>query len=449
MQRRGAWTAVWAPISLALSAALLERSGFVVKINDCIVEDIDWQRLEAIVSEYKPNIVVFNAVTPSIESDLNVARMCKKLNPQIKTIAFGIHVTVLPEENLQKEPGLDFIIRGEPEFTLNELALALRYDRDISTIDGISYRRDNQIIHNSDRLPEDNLDKLPFPAWHLIHPENYRMPFTDEPFLLIATSRGCPYTCSFCADNAYYGRKLRLRSPAKIVEELAWVKGTFNISQFLFWSESFTLNRRFVTEVCERIIRKNLPIRWVCNSRVDHVDKELLKKIKQAGCWMIGFGIESGSQEILDRTNKKTTLEQAISAVRWSKEVGLEVTGHVVLGLPGDNSQTIRQTIDFVKSLDLDFAQFYCAVPFPGSRLYKEALEKGWINTSLWHRFEQNYSILDLDDIKAEEIMNWRRCAYREFYLRPKIIFRTLRRLHSLREYKNFLRMVYDFLTWV
>lgn len=449
MQRQGAWTAVWAPISLSLSAALLEKQGFKVKINDCIVENIGWVELKKVISDFGPDLVVFNAVTPSIESDLSVARICKEIDSKIKTAAFGIHGTVLPEESLNMQLSLDFIIRGEPEFTLGELAIAIRENKDISSIGGISHRHGDRNIHNPARSFEDDLDKMPFPAWHLINPENYRMPFTDEPFLLVATSRGCPYSCSFCADNAYYGKKLRLRSPARIAEELAWVKEKFDISQFLFWAESFTLDRKFVVEVCDQIIVKKLSIKWVCNSRVNNVDKEMLHKMKQAGCWMIGFGIESGSQKILNMIGKKTTLEQSRKAVKLSKDAGLEVTGHVVLGLPGDTNETIRETIDFVKGIDPDFAQFYCAVPFPGSKLYIEAKEKGWINTSQWQRFEQNYSVLDLDAIKAKEIMEWRKRAYKEFYLRPKMIFRTLSRLHSLKEYRNFLKMVFDFLTWV
>jgi radical SAM superfamily enzyme YgiQ (UPF0313 family) len=275
------------------------------------------------------------------------------------------------------------------------------------------------------------------------------MPFTDRTFLLIATSRGCPYSCKFCADATYYGKRLRFRNPSRIVDEMAWVQREFGISDFLFWAESFTLKPEFAKQVSEEIIRRELAVRWVCNSRVDHVDLELLKIFKQAGCWMIGYGVESGSQKTLDRMKKGTTIQQTIDAVNRAKQAGLEVTGHCVIGYPGETEEDIRETIKFTKKIKLDFAQFYCSVPFPGSELYRMAIDENWLTTNDWTRFEQNFSVLAYPGMSAEKIMDLRARAYRSFYLSPRVIFNTLRRIRSWNNFKYFVGMTFDFLSWI
>ncbi|MEK7812412.1 MAG: radical SAM protein [Candidatus Desantisbacteria bacterium] len=275
------------------------------------------------------------------------------------------------------------------------------------------------------------------------------MPFHNVPFLLVATSRGCPYPCTFCADSTYYGKSLRKRSPQKLVDELVWLKERFNIHEFLFWSESFTLDTRFVMAVCDEIIGRGLQISWVCNSRVDHVTLDMLMAIKKAGCWMIGYGIESASQSVLDSVKKGTTVEQIRKAVQLSHQAGLEVSGHCIIGLPADTTQTIKQTIEFTIELDLDFVQFYCAVPFPGSEMYEQACHNHWINTTDWSRFEQNFSCVDYPHLTAQEIMNLRRFAYRRFYLRYRMFLKVWKRLKKSSDIKTFFSMIREFITWM
>lgn len=454
MQRKGAWTAVWSPLSLALCAAVLEQEGFEVSILDCTVKDVTPEQLMNQINSLNPDLVVLNVTTPSIESDLKMVNMIKQACPETKTAVIGIHSTALPNECFNACEGLDCIIRGEPERTLRELCKAIasakgdNFQANLQDIEGISFRDGDKIIHNLPR-PWLEMDELPFPAWHLIDTSDYIMPFHNLPFLLVATSRGCPYSCTFCADSTYYGRKLRRRSPKQLVDELQWAGKEFGIHEFLFWAESFTLDRSFVMAVCDEIIKRQLSISWVCNSRVDHVDMELLQAIKKAGCWMIGYGIESGNQAVLDSVKKGITVEQIKKAVELSHQAGLDVSGHCVLGLPLDTIQTIKQTIEFTISLDLDFVQFYCAVPFPGSSMYKQACQNHWINTTDWSMFEQNFSVLDYPHITAKEIMNLRRRAYRRFYLRPRMILKVLKRLKKLADFKVFFQMIREFMTWV
>lgn len=449
MQREGAWTAVWAPISLATMAAVLEKAGFETEVKDCIVENIDFSALKKIIRSLKPSLIVVNTASGSIESDLRVSSLAKKINPEIKTAAFGIHVTALPDDCFKMQPALDFIIKGEPELTVLELAKVIQAERKFTKVNGLSYQEKGKVIHNPDRPLISNLDILPFPAWEYVDVKKYQMPFSGKPFLLVGLGRGCPYNCLFCADKTFYGQKLRLPSPSKVVDEIERDIKRYGVDEFLFWTESFTLNRKFALQVCQEIIRRGLRIRFVVNSRVDHVDQELLSTLKKSGCFMIGFGIESADNKILTAMRKRVTVAQIKKAVELAKKAGLEVTGHFMLGFPGETKESILKTIDLACDLPFDFAQFYCVVPFPGSDLYDLALKKDWLATCDWSFFEQNFSVLNLPGLSAQEIMELRRLAFRRFYLRPKIILKALTRLRTPQAAAWLLKTAWSFWGWI
>lgn len=450
MQRTGAWTSVWAPVSLAVSAAVLREQGFQVMIADCSVEDIDLGGLASMMRSFHPSLVVINTGTPSIDSDLGVATLARMSVPGVHTAAIGIHPSALPDQCFEIDENLDMVVRGEPEYTLRDVAQALSTGAGLEKISGLSFRAaDGAVVHNRKRPFIKNLDKLPFPAWDLIDTSLYTLPFSGERFLLVPTARGCPYGCTFCANKVYYGAPLRKRSPQRIVDEMEVALSEHGIREFLIWSESFTTDQDYAIETAEEIMRRGLDVSWVCNSRVDTVSPKLLKTIKQAGCWMIGFGIESGSQQVLDDVKKGTTLAQAVTAVRMAQENGLEVTGHCVLGFPGETEQTMRETIDFAKFLRLDYAQFYCAVAFPGSKLYDSCVENEWIDDSDWRYFEQNFSVLTTPQLTSAQVMAARERAYREFYRQPYLVGNVVKKIRSGRDVANFARMVKDFLSWV
>ena len=446
MQRAGAWTAVWAPISLATIAAVLSREGISCRLDDCIIEGVSAAGVLARAVEFKPDLIVINTATPSIESDLGLATILKAELPNAVILAFGIHVSALPRDSLALAPGLDAVVIGEPELTVRDAALAIRDKKPITGIPGIGVRG-----RQKNPAPERefaDLDALPLPAWDLVKTDLYRLPFTGRPFLLVGTSRGCPHSCRFCADAAYYGRHLRMKSPERIVAELKTCRDKHQVSDFLFWSESFTLRREWTQAVLEEIIRADLGIRFVCNSRTDHVDPDLLALLRRAGGWMIGFGLESGSQHILDLMGKNVSLEQNRQAVLWAKEAGLQVTAHMVLGYPGETAETIAETIRFSRSLPLDYAQFYCAVPFPGSRMFQLCLDQELFIDEPWEKFEQNFSIINTPELSAAEVMAWRSRAFRSFYLRPARVWRVMRHEVGLRGLPRFLRMMWDFKEW-
>ena len=448
MQRRSAWGAVWPPISLATIASILIENGFECKIKDCIIEKINLVQLAEEVREYKPKLVIINTATGSIVSDLKTAEKIKQTVPEAMIFAIGIHPTALPEDTLKQGAGLDGIIRGEPEYTALCLAEQIRDRKDWKEVPGISFRNGLFFQHNP-QPPPLNLDKIPFPSWELIKRELYLMPIIGKPFLMVGVSRGCPFDYIFCADATYYGKKLRLKSPQKVVRELDWAKTKFGIEDFLFWAESSTLNPNWTREVCEQIIRSGLKVRFVINSRPDQVSPELLKLLYQAGCWMIGYGLESGDDQILKLMNKKATVEDNRNAVRWAKQAGLAVTGHFVLGFPGETKESIEKTIRFALAEPVDFAQFYCAVPFPGSKLFEWAKQRGWITSWDWSRFEQNYCVLSTPQLSAEEVEKLRKEAFRRFYFSPQKMTGILKITLKYGGIKNLYKLAREFREWM
>ncbi|PIN72682.1 hypothetical protein COV22_02605 [Candidatus Woesearchaeota archaeon CG10_big_fil_rev_8_21_14_0_10_47_5] len=274
------------------------------------------------------------------------------------------------------------------------------------------------------------------------------MPFLDKPFLLLATARGCPYNCTFCSAKPYYGQGLRLFSVSRVVDEMEYDLKGLGVSEFLIWTESFTLNRDFVMAFCDEILRRRLRVHWACNGRVDNADPEMFRRMKRAGCWNIGFGVESASQEVLDKARKGTTVKQIVNAIKLAKAAGLEVTAHCMVGLPGETRQTIQDTVRLLKELDVGFAQFYCAVPFPWTDLYKIAKANNWIRSYDWRYYEQNYSVMGNECLSPDQVVSLRSRAYKSFFLRPKILLKVLKQIRKPRDIVNLAVMAKDFATW-
>ncbi|MDD5129854.1 MAG: radical SAM protein [Candidatus Omnitrophica bacterium] len=450
MQRKGAWTTVWPPVTLATMAAMFLKEGIEVKLDDCIVGNISFDQLKLNIRQFDPDLLVINTATASINSDLSCAKIAKEVSARIKTLAFGLHVTALPDESLKSQPALDFVIRGEPEFCLLETVRALKDScLKINTIKGLSYRSPGGISHNPDLEFNDNLDVLPFPAWELIDVNHYLLPLSGEPFLLIMTAKGCPHACLFCPAKPYYGSRLRQRDHKIVVDEMEYDKRRFKVRQFLIWSESFTEDREYTVKLCNEIINRKIGVSWVCNSRVDKVDLELLKLMRHAGCWMIGYGIESGSQEILDAANKGTTIKQIEDAVNMAKSAGLETTGHVIFGLPKETMESGLKTINWLKKLNIDFIQVYCAVPWPSTALYHIARENGWLKTRNWELYEQNNCVMEAGRATVKQVESLRKMAIVKFYLSPKRIFRVLKKINSFKKAGMLFNMFKEFADWI
>ena len=431
-QEQGVWATQWPPITLATAGAMLETQGHTVTILDCAAQAITRADLLARIRATPYALIAWATATPSISSDLALADEIKALRQNTFTAVLGTHVTALADACLRKTPGLDVVIRHEPEATLVDLAAALRDHGDLTGVAGISVKTPaGQIVHAPERPFISDLDSLPFPAWHLVDLECYKLPLLGERFVILLPLRGCPYACTFCTAQTYYGRRLRRRSVPRMMEEIAFIIRRFGIRHFFIWADTFTVDRAYVMEFCEELRHQGLAIRWTCNSRVDTVDQEMLYAMAQAGCWMISYGIESGNQGVLDAIQKKITLQQSHEAVKMAKQAGLQVAGHFVLGFPGETEKTMHETITFAAALDVDIAQFYCATPFPGSELYTRAVQQGWITRQAFEEFCQDRAVLQLPTLPPATVNAYRRRGFLTFYLHPKRIWRILHLVRS------------------
>jgi len=436
------------PISLPSIAAVLIRQNHEVKILDCIAHKIDLNELCKVITKINPGLVILNIATGSYNGDKIVVDRIKK-QFTFHLTAIGNHVTSLPTEVL-KETNLDSVIIGEPEIISRELASCIKNNRPLSHVKGIAYRHNGQILINERAPFIDNLDELPFPARNLLDNNKYFLPVINEPYTLLISSRGCPYSCIFCTAHQYYGRRLRLRSPENILGEINEIVNKHKIKNITMWSDTFTLNRDFVVSVCNGIINDSLNLKWMCNSRVDMVDRDLLYLMKKSGCIGISYGIESGVQEILDNVNKKTTLSQARNAIKWTKDAGIESLAHVIFGLPGETKDTIKKTVKFIKAIDPDYVQFYCAVPFPGTKFYQQALENSWIKSYDWDKYEINCAVIGTPGLSVEELEKAKIRAFRSFYLRFSYFIKRLSKIKSFSDLKiNFFQGMDFIKNWV
>lgn len=427
-QEQGVWTTVWPPVSLAMMAAVLEQDGSSVRILDASAEGLRMEDVFQEVREYQPDFIVWTTATPTIESDLSLAARFKEMDPHLKTAVLGTHVSALAEDVLKKTKDLDFIIRNEPEMTIRDIVRSLEKNLPPGNVTGLSYRKiSNEILHNPDRPFIHEMDDLPYPAWHLVNTSCYRLPIKNEKFLIVAPFRGCPHKCTFCSCQEYYGYKVRKRSMGHLINEFKRDIKEFGVRNFFMWAETFTIDRKYVQEICQAIIDSGLDIAWTCNSRVDTADPELLRLMRKAGCWMISFGIETGNQEVLDQTLKRTKVEEAEAAVNNAHKAGIKVVGHFILGLPGETRQSMQETVDLALRLNVDLAQFYCAAPIPGTSLYQMAVANGWIHKDIpWDQFRQDTAIMKLPNLPPEEVTRFRKYASRKFYFRLTTVLKIV-----------------------
>ncbi|MEE8413709.1 MAG: radical SAM protein [Dehalococcoidales bacterium] len=430
------------PMGLALIAAILEKEGYPVTIVDANALNLQPDAVAPLVKD--ADIIGLTAMTPSIHTAIATARHLKKNYPDLPIVLGGTHATLLPEETLAIAPEIDIIVRGEGEETFIELLQALENKQPLNTIAGISYRKDGGVISNPASTKIVDLDSLPFLAYHLLPWQKYK-PHPPHgralPFSVIITSRGCPYRCAYCS-KPIFGNRFRAQSPERVVEEIVYYQKTFGIKELAFYDDSFTLDKKRARAIADEIIKKGLKIHWTCETRVNLVDKELLGSIKQAGCYSIAYGIESGSPEILEVLDKEITLEQVVEAVRFSREAGMQTIGYFMIGSPGESPDTIRQTIQFAKKLKLDFAQFSITTPFPGTKLYDLYMEARKGEAIPWESFvyagtgNEITPVFESDRLSRDEIQQWVRRAYREFYLRPSYPWQRIRHTTSLGDIK-------------
>ncbi|MFC1656448.1 B12-binding domain-containing radical SAM protein [Patescibacteria group bacterium] len=425
-QRLSSFQYVMVPISLPMIAGLLEKADFNVKIYDFIVEDLNFEQSVDISAKFEPDLVIINFSTLTLRGDIKFVKQLRKRCPKAHLTAIGVHVTAKTKAVLL-ESELDSVIRSEPEMTALDLARSIKAKKNFAQVLGLSYKKDKEIITNADRPFIQDLDSMPFPSRHLLKNEHYLMPVYNRPYTLLITARGCPNQCTFCTARQYYGKKFRTRGADSVIKEVQEIINKNKIRDITMWADTFTFNKKFVLDFCQQVKEKKLRFKWMCNARVDTVDLEMLRAMKEAGCIGVAYGVESGVQEILNNVKKGVNLNQIERAFKLTKEADIDSLAHVIFGLPGETNQTIRQTIRFIDKIDPDYVQFYCAIPFPGTEFGDLARKKGWITTNDWSKYEINQAIIQTPLLSQKDLAKARKRAMLGFYLRWKFISRQLK----------------------
>ena len=465
--RRSRENMIWPQVSLAQLGALLQPE-YKIEIIDANALRMGWEEFEKLLEEKRPKYYLTQVTAPSLKNDMYGVFLAKALGA--KTMAFGTHVTPMTLETMRPFPALDFVLRGEPEMTLRELldrlegkepsnpkvAKMLRETSQLqsrrlgmetvndsfsmtaaqspyATIMGLAWRNEQgEIVINPDRPFIPDLDDLPIPLHELLPLDKQRMPMMKGPFTFIVTSRGCPAGCKYCIKHVSYQNSVRVRSADNICDELEYL-AKLGIHNIHMYADLFTVNREHVMTLCEEILRREIKIKWTCNSRVDYVDEEMLRLMGKAGCWFISWGIESANEQILKRARKGYKKEQAFKALKWSKAAGINNWGYFIIGLPGETEESIKETITYAKELPLDIALFHVAAPYPGTPFFYEVVENNWFRPGTkWEEVDMDQStVLDYENITAEQLEYWQKRATREWSLRPGPMWTFIKGLNS------------------
>jgi len=429
------------PLGLAYLAAYLEKTGVEVSIVDANVEKLTPIQTARRALTQKPKLVGISAVTNTIKEAWEIAQQIKK-KKNIPIVLGGVHPTILPEESLKKN-FIDMVIRGEGEIALADLTSGKTKRR----IASLSFKKGKKIVHSPQAPLIKNLDTLPFPARHLLPTEKYASIGSKQvPFTTMLSSRGCPYHCSFCSVQATGGPRWRPRSPENVLAEIDHLVKDYGVREINFADDNFTLDPTRVEKICQLLIKRNydLILKNSNGVRLDSLTYPLLQLMKKAGWYLLAFGIESGNQQILDKNNKELKLTKVRQVVHWCQKIGIDTTGFFIIGLPGETPTTIKKTIDFAKSLDLDEAQFNILIPFVGTRV-REIIEKeGKILTNDWH-FYNPYAqpVFKMAKLTPSLMLKSQQRAHRQFYLRPKILLKQIQKGHFLGRIKAGLPVMF------
>lgn len=398
-------------LGLAYLAAYLERQGVQTEVIDAKFEGLSFSQVVDRGKKQTPDLVGITAFTPDIVDAARLATDLKRELPHTPVVIGGAHATALPVQTMEQFHCFDFLIYGEGEITLNELVLALSGKKAMEDVRGLVFRS-KEIKQNEPRPLITNLDELPFPAWHLFPP------LRQYPVL---SSRGCPFKCVFC--SRVLGNKLRLRSAQNIIDELQSIYDNYHPERISFHDDTFGINHRHTYELLDLIIKSGLSkkVKFDVTTRVDTVNYELLKKLKEAGFTAVGLGIESGNQQILNNIGKGITLEQSEKAAAAAKKAGVHTNAFFILGHPNETRETIRDTIKFAAKLDTTRVNFGIMVPYPGTEVARLA-EKGEGNYRLlsnnWADYgKQVGAALEMRDISRRELERLQLRGYIEFQL--------------------------------
>lgn len=425
------------PIGLCYLAAVARKKGFTVQIVDAQASNFDLEQTLRAVLSFRPDLVGITSVSQLILNSASLAEGIKKYAPYIKILLGGCHVSALPSETMESFECFDIGVLGEGEDTLSELLDALSLSKDIFSVRGIIARNGSSLVKTQPRPRITDLDSLPFPALELLpRLEKYYRVCVQScgqgPTISLNTSRGCPSGCTFC-DSSVHGRQLRYHSAEYIFRLLEDCRLRYGVQNFFFNDSNFFLPFERFRQLARLFKERNFSIKWSCMSRIDAVNKEILELAGESGCRQVLYGIESGSQKMLDVYKKGLTLNQIENTLALTKKAGIATKGFFIFAGPKETKDTIKASINFMRKIDLDDVGISVFVPFAGSESSSGIHEHGVFSND-WKQMSTYVPVFVPHGLRADEILRFVKDAYRKFYFRPKIILKYVFRCRSPKE---------------
>jgi radical SAM superfamily enzyme YgiQ (UPF0313 family) len=417
------------PYTLAVLAALLRNTGCEVRLIDATAERLSVDEVVARLEQqgFTPSLVLFPSTTPTLDADVEaMTQLKRRFNAPL--FCFGPHASTAPVESMRRAPAVDGMFVGEPEDAVMQLALLDSPER-LDEIASLTWWRNGTIVPHRAHGSFSRFLEVPYPAWDLLDLTRYTLPLVDKPYVLVETSRGCPYSCDFCVAPVHQGHKFRERSARALVDEIERGYRELGLEFFYLWGDTVTLNVKSFSAFCDELIARNLPIRWFGNARADNLtDPAFVRRLRRAGCWMLALGIESESDDVRQQMVKRLERQKILTAFQNMREAGIKSFAFFIFGYPGETVGTMERTTRYAIELDPDFANFYPAVPYPGTSLYEKAVREGLLQpeSADWSKMEYSYYLLKGNGLSADTVMGAINRAKRRFFLRPRYIIRHL-----------------------
>lgn len=438
-------TVLRTPLDLAYIAGAISQHGNIAKIVDYPAEELSWKDLENNITAFKPDYLVVNTTTFTLEADIKACMLAKQINKHIITLVKGAVFYVDAIKIMEKYTAIDVAVINDDEMGFGEIAA----NQPLSEITGIIYRNNDKIVKNPKRKSV-SLDYLPRPRRDLINNSLYIRPDTGEKQTVVLVSRGCDANCIYCIAPMVGGPRVRYRSSDLVIEEILLCIEEYQITNFYFLADTFTRDKGWVIEFCQKIIDKNIKISWLCNSRADCLDDEVLSWMRKSGCWGLSMGIESGSQDILNWIKKSITLGEVERAVSLCKKNNVINLLHFMIGFPWDNQQTVKETIKFAHKLKGELTEFNIVTPLPGTQLWKivKDLELAPPHAELYG-VDYARPILRTLFLSSADLYQLRQKAMRSIYLNVGFGFRSLKTIKSFNQFVRCVNLLRQKLFWI
>lgn len=429
------------PLGLAYLGAVLEKSGHKVMITDSPVEKVYLNNLPRIAKNFSPDLIGLTSTTTFFAQALAGARLLKKELPNTPICIGGPHLNANKEMLLDYDC-FDYGVIGEGENTLVEIADNLEQNKNTDNIPGTVSVQNGELHFAPPRSLIEDLDDLPFPARHLLPIDKYRPMPNDQyrlPKTSMITSRGCPFKCIFC-DKSTFGGSYRAMSAKKVVDEMHLLKKDFGINEVAFVDSTFTPNKKQISQFLDEIEKRPLDMTWTCSCRANVLNRELAKRLKAAKCWRIRIGIESGNREILQKIRKGISKEQFAESVRIADEAGLQVKSFFMVGHIGETPKSIKESIQFAKSIPLKDITVQINTPLKGAPQFDDCKKHGEILSNDLSKYTFFQPVFIPKGFTAKEIVDYQKKFYRSFYLRPSLIWRHIKAIRSFSDITKYIR---------